>query len=64
VAVGSRLIARLRRGTVDWWIPLRATSAPAEAGELVEESARLVRVAIGEDGVRPPPGGIAVYRGE
>jgi hypothetical protein len=49
---------------VDWWIPLRATSAPAEAGELVEESARLVRVAIGEDGVRPPPGGIAVYRGE
>jgi len=42
----------------------RAASTPAEIGELVEESPRLAGLAIREDSVRPPPGGIAVHRGE
>jgi hypothetical protein len=42
----------------------RAASTPAEVSELVEESPRLIHLAIGEGRVRPSPGGIAVDRGE
>jgi hypothetical protein len=43
---------------------LRAASRTAQTRELVEKLLRLVRLPIGEQSVRSPPGGVAVHRGE